>query len=194
MRTILTWPRQLPTGLDGLHAALAAQLDDVDLRPLAALDEVAAAVADTTGEGSRPALVAVPDAAVSGGQADVAGVLAGLQAVADVGDLDLAVVVSDAYLGTDVDDLAAAALGAAVVAAVRSIAVRRGGHRLANVVAVPAAMLGTAGTQRGPLRQAVDMTDVANALGFLLGETGGYLNGQVLFVDGGRHLFSSLTA
>ena len=43
-------------------------------------------------------------------------------------------------------------------------------------------------------RKAVESRDVAAAAAFLLGESGSYISGQVLYVDGGRQLFSSGTA
>jgi len=103
-------------------------------------------------------------------------------------------VVGDGYLGTDVGDLSAALGGAAAVAAARSLAVRRGSHGRANVVCVPEGFFGMSGELRGPLAHEVGVGDIADAVAFLLSDDAGYVHGQVLFVDGGRHLFSSMTA
>jgi hypothetical protein len=103
-------------------------------------------------------------------------------------------VIGDGYLGTDGPDLGSALVGASVVALARSIAVRRSGHGRVNVVAVPEAMLGEAGSQRGPLAGDIDLAAVAEVVAYLLGPGSTYVHGQVLFADGGRHLFSSLTA
>jgi hypothetical protein len=103
-------------------------------------------------------------------------------------------VIGDGYLGTDGPDVASALVGASVVALARSIAVRRSAHGRVNVVAVPEALLGEAGSQRGPLAAGVDLAAVAEVVAYLLGPESSYLHGQVLFADGGRHLFSSLTA
>ena len=102
-------------------------------------------------------------------------------------------VVGDGYIGSDEPSLTSI-VGASVVSAARSMAARRKGNVRANVVAVPAAAFGYDGVQRGPLKQSVEVADVANAIAFLIGDEGGYVSGQVLFVDGGRHLFSSQTA
>jgi len=112
----------------------------------------------------------------------------------DSGAATLVFVVGDGYLGTDVEDLSGALGGASAVAAARSLAVRTGSPRRANVVCIPERFLGSTGVLRGPLAAEVEVGDIADAVAFLLSDDAGYVHGQVLFVDGGRHLFSSMTA
>lgn len=108
--------------------------------------------------------------------------------------LDVVAVVDDSYLGSDSADLGPALTGGAAVAAVRSKATRRQARHRANVVVVPAALMGRPASQRGPLAHVPDASDAAEAAAFLLDPRNGYLNGQVVHVTGGRHLFSSQTA
>lgn len=186
MRRLLTWPSELPGALDGLFTRVADASGAAEVVRLDHLSDAASGAADEV-------LLAVPEAAVAGG-ASPGEVLDGLRALGATDGPGVLLVVGDGYLGTDVRDLAAASVGAAAVAAVRSLAVRRRGSRRANVVCVPEGLLGEAGDLRGPLRQPVELVDVVEAAAFLLGDGGRYLSGQVLFVDGGRHLFSSMTA
>jgi hypothetical protein len=107
----------------------------------------------------------------------------------------LVLVVPDHFLGAGVDQLESAEAGGAVVATIRSIAVQRGRHLRANVVVVPGSLLGLPPVeQRGPLRREVTSADVAGTTAFLLSAEARYVNGQVLFVNAGRHLFTSLSA
>jgi len=190
-KRVLVWPAELPPGLTGLYEAVAALHDAAVVEPLHDLCDAAARI--EAGPGDATVLVAVPDAAVGAHRTagEVGEQVMGLGAVEGLASV---LVVGDGWLGTDADDLGGALVGSAAVTTARSIAVRRGGTSRANVVAVPQALFGVATSQRGPLRQPTELADIANAAGLLLSDAGGYLSGQVLFVDGGRHLFSSLTA
>ena len=187
---VFTWPEQLPSSLDGFFATVRTGVGDAEFVPLRKLDELAAARSG----GEFDALLIVFDAALTSGESTVGEAVDGIRALATSENLNVVVVVSDGFLGTDVDDLSAATGGAGAVAAVRSIAVRRGVTSRANVVCVPAALFGDEGSQRGPIPQPVECRDVAEAATFFLDDANTYLNGQVLFVNGGRHLFSSLSA
>lgn len=182
MHTVFAWPAEPPPSLAGLYGLIADRLGTPAVTPL---DDPAALPQDGT------AVVAIVDTALAG--SDPGTVLAGLTALSERQDLDLVAIVGDGWLGTDGPRAATGMTGAAAVAAVRSMAVRSEWGR-ANVVCVPESLFGEPGSQRAPLRQSVEARDVADAVAFLLDDTGGYLNGQVLFVNGGRHLFSSMTA
>lgn len=116
-----------------------------------------------------------------------------LTAIAD-GDVTAVAVVSDAYLGTDTTDLGAALAGSTAVTTVRSIAARMGGSARANAVCVPDTLWNSDTAQRGPLATATEIADVVEAVSFLFGDDASYLTGQVLFLTGGRHIFSSMSA
>lgn len=175
MPQLIAWPPEPPTDFGDLYVRVTdllgatlvspASMDDVGKEPGAAL------VIVSTEEGLRA-----------------------LEAGAEREHLDIVAVVSDGYLGSDGPGREPAMFGGAAVSLVRSLAVRRGGESRANVVCVPESLFGEPGTPRGPLRHAVTSEDVAQAVAFFLDESGGYLNGQVLFVDGGRHVFSSMSA
>lgn len=113
-----------------------------------------------------------------------------LSTVDDQRALNIVAITSDGYLGTDLADPADSVMGAAVVAAVRAIAVSRNQVR-ANVVAIAEGLLGVVGEHRGPLAHVTGVADVVEAVLFLMNPENSYLSGQVLFVDSGRHLFSS---
>ena len=199
MKTLYCWPSRLPSSLDGLYEQVASQAGFDVVQCLDALSEVTAVRALQEESGATDALasdalVAVIDAAVLSEMVSPADVIEGLQAVAGQSVLDLVVVVGDGYLSTDIADLGPTMLAASAVAAARALAVRRGSQRRANVVCIPDAMFGRASTQRGALLQQVECVDVTNAVAFLLGAGASYLSGQVLFVDGGRQLFSSHSA
>ena len=181
MDRLHTWPTALPEGLADLPGRVAAILG-AEAIPLTALDTATTDPAD--------ALMAIVDTVAT---SDIGGVVADLEAAATAG-VTVVVVVGDGYLGTERTDLAGVPAAAAAVATVRSLAARTGGTGRANVVAVSDTLLGHETTQKGPLAHVIDVTDVAEAVAFLLGEGGGYLTGQVLFVDGGRHIFSSMSA
>jgi hypothetical protein len=105
-----------------------------------------------------------------------------------------ALVVGDGWIGTDAGDLDAAIAGASAVALARSIAVRRHATGRVNVVCVPQSLLGVDGSQRGPLKLEIGTADVADVIAFALSDQSCYIDGQVLYANGGRQLFSSLTA
>ncbi|HEY4153191.1 MAG TPA: hypothetical protein VGM38_07700 [Pseudolysinimonas sp.] len=105
-----------------------------------------------------------------------------------------ALIISDGYLGTEGPDVPSALAGAAAVALARSIAVRRHTTGRVNVVCVPESLVGDAGSQRGPLTIDDPAGAVADVVAFVLGPDSSYIDGQVLYANGGRHLFSSLTA
>jgi hypothetical protein len=161
-----------------LYHAIAARYGTV--APLDAIDRLPAAATDL--------VVVVP-----GDPATIATALAQAAALQPVTPLAVCYVVSDGYLGTDTADLAAAQAAAAFVATARSQAARRQSLLRANVVAVPAGLLGEAGEGRGPLGVTVDAAAIADVIGFLLSSEAGYVSGQVVFADGGRQLFSSMT-
>lgn len=178
MEQLFVSPENPPAGLVDLYGLVAEEIGAKTVAPL-----VRSQLPETSQD--APALVLV-DGSDQG--LDV------VRALADRADRDLAVVVADGYLGTDGAGLDAAASGAAAISLVRSMAVRQGAACRANAVVVPEALFGTPGSQRGPLRLDVNEIDVASAVGFLLGRAGGYLSGQVLYANGGRQLFSSLTS
>ena len=177
MPELIAWPPDPPTALGDLAARVADELG-------ATLVTVSSLADLGTSDEPRSVLAIVHSA--SG--------LAELQSYADHANFDLVAVVSDGYLGTDGPAVDAAMHGGAAVTVIRSIAVRRGSDARANVVCVPESFFGEQGSQRAPLRQEVEVEDVAHAVGFFLDASSGYLNGQVLFADGGRHVFSSLSA
>lgn len=192
VQRLLTWPAALPSSLEGVGDQVAEQLGVAEVVGLTELGELSGA-RGTQRTGDRDGLLLVVDAALTSGH-DAGSVVAALAELRDQSELDIVAIVGDGYLGTDHDDVGAAIAGAAAVSTMRSIATRRDATGRANVVAVPDAMFGRAEVHRGALRQEVEMIDVANAAAFLLSEQGGYLNGQVVFVDGGRHVFSSMSA
>lgn len=188
-KQLRVWPDRLPASLAGLYEHIATQLGDVTVDPL----ETAAAFADLAEARDGNALVAVPEAALATGTT-AADVVTQLLELSRLEGARLVLVVTGGALGTDAADLTSGVVGAGAVALARSLAVRREGASRANVVAVPEALFGIVSGQRGPLRQEVEVSDVAAAIALLLSPDGRYVNGQVLFVDGGRHLFSSMTA
>lgn len=107
--------------------------------------------------------------------------------------LNLIVVADDSYLGTESVPERAAICGAAV-SAVRSLAVKRGTKVRANVVCLPETVYGVSTELIGPLRLEPEIGDLVEAVRLFAGADGDYLSGQVLFVNGGRQLFSSHTS
>jgi hypothetical protein len=178
MTELAVWARELPAGLHELPGQVAGILDasvaTIDL------DEVRSAAGPAlvvlTGAASDPALFTDLDRAVSARTAPTA------------------LVIGDGWIGTEGPDLAAAIVGAGAVALARSIAVRRRPTGRVNVVCVPERLVGEAGAQRGPLAIEIASADVAEVVGFVLSEKSSYIDGQVLYADGGRQLFSSQTA
>ncbi|MGH8914426.1 MAG: hypothetical protein ACRDZM_07920 [Acidimicrobiia bacterium] len=179
---IFIWPGQLPSELDGLHASLTAALGGTEIIRLESLEDLASS---RDGEHADDALLVV--------QVDT-WLSPALGASLAAPQLNSVVIVSDEFLGTDLPDFDPAAAAGAAVAAVRSLAVQRGSSSRANAVCVPAAMFGKVSALRGPLATKVELLDVVEAVVFFLSEENAYLNGQLLFVNGGRHLFSSFTA
>ena len=177
MPELIAWPPDPPPSLRDLSAMVAHELG-ATLVTRSSLSDLA--------PGDEPRLVLAIVHSASG--------LRELEAYAKQAHFDLVAVVSDGYLGTDGPAVGTAMYGGAAITVVRSIAVRQGSSVRANVVCVPEALLGESGSQRGPLHQDVEVQDVAHAVAFFLDASGGYLNGQVLFADGGRHVFSSLSA
>jgi NAD(P)-dependent dehydrogenase (short-subunit alcohol dehydrogenase family) len=102
--------------------------------------------------------------------------------------------IGDGWIGTEGPDVASAMVGGGAVALARSIAVRRHATGRVNVVCVPERLIGFAGSQHGPLTLEIRSVDVAEVVAFALGSQSSYIDGQVLYADGGRQLFSSLTA
>jgi hypothetical protein len=177
MPELIAWPPDPPPALAELYVRVADELG-ATLTTVSSLTHLAP-VDDTR------SVLAIVDSASGLGE---------LEAYAEQAHFDLVAVVSDGYLGTDGPAVESAMYSGAAVTIVRSIAVRQGSSVRANVVCVPESLLGEKGSQRGPLRQEVEVQDVAHAVAFFLDASGGYLNGQVLFADGGRHVFSSLSA
>jgi hypothetical protein len=153
-----------------------------------------AGLADAVGERLGEPVEVVEDPRVSAGLVVIVTGVGDVGPAIDSGASPLVFVIGDGYLGTDVDDLSGGLGGAAAVAAARSLAVRRESHRRANVVCIPERFLGPSGELRGPLAHDIGVGDLADAVAFLMSDDAGYVDGQVLFVDGGRHLFSSMTA
>lgn len=187
MTQLYVWPPTPPDALDKLYEETAHAIGAGQPVVLDRLQDFGDRRAGATG----PAALLV----VLHGQDDAAGAtIEALARLADQPALALVAVVSDGWLGTDGPDIASASDAGAVVAIVRSLAVRRDGGVRANVVCAAESLFGPTGSQRGPLRQSADATDVGEAVRFLLGDEASYLSGQVLFVNSGRHLFSSMTA
>lgn len=190
-RTIAAWPAVAAAPFTDLYDAV------VDLLPgrcVAAFGDLAD-LSTILSERSAEAVVLVIDPASASSIGDRS-LAAALATLGDHPDVSVAVVVGDGYLGTDADsgtDLSSL-LGAMAVSGVRSLALRRHRPGRSNVVCVPQSSYGTPTVLRGPIAQPTETVDVANALAFLLDESGRYVSGDVLYVNGGRHLFSSHTA
>ncbi len=177
MTDLVTWPAVLPAALVELPRHVAAILD-VSSRPVGLVTELAAAIG--------PALVVLTgaDAAVL---PELDPVIAGRTAAT-------VLLIGDGWIGTEGPDVASAMVGGGAVALARSIAVRRHATGRVNVVCVPERLIGSAGSQHGPLTLEIRSVDVAEVVAFALGGQSSYIDGQVLYADGGRQLFSSLTA
>lgn len=178
-------------GYDGpaaqVYGALTPLLPDVEFVHHRAVDAIVGA--RYAGEG----VLLFADAAAKNEAEMVSAGVAAIQAADEAGADHTIFVVGDGYLGSDGDNLGSNLVGAAAVTAARSIATRRGTRRRANVICVPEAFFGRAVSHRAPMPVDVAADDIANAAAFMFGDGGTYLNGQVLFVNGGRQLFSSMT-
>lgn len=186
MHNLITWPANPPHLMTEVMRLVTDELGEVTLRPIAAPEEAA-------GHPGASVVVLV-DALLDAHDGSHDQALAELRVLVDRAGATAVLIVGDGFLGTDAADVRLALLGGGAIALMRSVAVRREGGGRINVVCVPEGMFGTSGTQRAPLRTPTDASDVAAAIGLLLGDEGGYLNGQTLFVNGGRHLFSSMSA
>ncbi len=186
------WPATLPDGLRRLHDAVGALLEHHRITPVVDIEDIGGSDSDVDAV-TTSALVVLEAAAADDPSFPnrFRSTIARLRATPDI---NVVFVIGDGYLGTDLDDLNTAMAGAAAVSAVRSLALTRKRPGRSNVVAVPDALLGRTGSQRGPLGQPTEVEDVAHAVAYLIGDTGNYVSGQTLFVNGGRHLFSSQTA
>ena len=184
---LLTWPTTLPQPLADLYALVvdATEGDRVSVAEPLAVDTIRGV------SEPRDTLLIVPDVAVK--TSSPGEVLEALSHMATLSDLDVVVVVGDGYLGADIAPIGTA-VAAAAISVMRSVAVQRGRTGRANAICIPQAMLGDTVSQRGPLAVNVDVTDVAHAVSFLIDSANSYLNGQVLYVNAGRQLFSSHTA
>jgi hypothetical protein len=184
---LVTWPGQLPVPLDGLYDCVS-ELLGVSISPVDG---------DMTGLGDSKLKWELAVVVAGGDAADLDSLVSLSEKLANHESAPvrrIVFVVGDGWLGTDSDQVRLAAQSATALSLARSMAVRRSGGLRANVVCVPESMFGLETELRGPLPQRVELEDVANAVGFLLGDDSGYISGQVLFVDSGRHLFSSLSA
>lgn len=180
MTKLTVWPPDLPTALTGLPGEVGALLD-ASPRTVDELGELEA----VTGP-----LLLVLSTAEHGSQE----VVNWLDRIIDGRSAPTVFVIGDGWIGTEGPNIAAAIVGASVVALARSIAVRRHATGRVNVVCVPEALVGEAGSQRGPLGLAIGSAEIADVVAFALGGESSYIDGQVLYADGGRQLFSSLTA
>ena len=186
------WPGALPDTLMRLYDAVGALLEHHQVTPVGNIEDIAQSRDDTDAV-TTSALVVLdaPTTADPSFPDRFRSTVGRLQAAPDV---NVVFVIGDGYLGTDLDDLTPARAGASAVSAMRSLALTRNRPGRSNIVAVPDALLGHTGSQRGPLAQSTEVDDVAHAVAYLVGDTGNYVSGQTLFVNGGRHLFSSQTA
>lgn len=179
MTSLTVWPSSLPDELVELPEHVGRILQ-AEPRRVADVDELG----DVDG-----ALLIV----LSGGDA-AADALRALDPIIDSRTEPTVLVVGDGWIGTEGPDVASALVGAAAVALARSVAVRRHPTGRVNVVCVPERLVGTPGSQRGPLGIRIESADVAEVVAFALSGLSSYIDGQVLYANGGRQLFSSLTA
>lgn len=188
-RTIAVWPAEVTAPFDDLWRALDGLLPAHDLTTFDDLDDLTNVLSERNPE--AVVLVVDPGSVTSVGDRTIATALATL---GDHPDVSVAVVAGDGYLGTDGAADPSCLLGAIAVSGVRSLALRRHRPGRSNVVCVPQSAYDTSTSLRGPIAQPTETVDVAHALAFLIDETGRYVSGDVLYVNGGRHLFSSHTA
>lgn len=184
VKTVSLWPAPSASKLADLAALIVAETENWLVEPI---EDLASASHDNS------ALVVITDEAIAQGHS-IQNVIDGIAELADTTEMDMVFIVGDGYLGTDGSHLGQAGGGAATVSLARSLAVRRDRQARSNVICVPDSMFGNSGSQRSPLPLEVESCDIAATITYLLGATGGYVNGQVVYLDGGRHLFSSLTS
>lgn len=180
MTDLAYWPPRLPVPLAALPAQIANELGV----GLSAVDSLPGL------EGVEGALLLV----LGGDELGHLELLPTLDRVIDGRRAPTVIVIGDGWIGTDGPALESALVGAAAVSLARSIAARRLPTGRVNIVCVPEALLGEAGSQRGPLTLDIDSAAVSQVAAFALGEESSYIDGQVLYANGGRQLFSSLTA
>jgi hypothetical protein len=177
---LITWPRELPAPLVALPDLVAGVLDTV-CRTAAEPSELEAA--------TGPVMLVLTGAELGDPQ-----LFRSLDRIIDGRAAPTALVIGDGWIGTEGPDVASALVGATAVSLARSIAVRRHTTGRVNVVCVPESLIGDAGSQHGPLALEIGAADVAEVVAFALDDRSSYIDGQVLYADGGRQLFSSLTA
>ncbi|HMH58331.1 MAG TPA: hypothetical protein VK537_04035 [Galbitalea sp.] len=180
MTDLTVWPRALPAALTALSEQVAAVLG-MSSHPVSQLSELGAA--------DGPLLVVLTGAELGHSE-----LFPALERIIDGRSAPTALVIGDGWIGTEGPDISAALVGAGTVALARSIAVRRHPTGRVNVVCVPEVLIGEAGSQRGPPALEIRSADIAEVVAFVLGDQSSYIDGQVLYADGGRQLFSSLTA
>lgn len=178
MTEMIIWPPTVPERLQDLPEGVATILGTTS-RPVESIEDVATA--------ASPALLLLDSR-----QVDHSAVFGDLDRALTARSSPTVIVIGDGWIGTDGPDVAAAVLGAGAVALVRSVAVRRAGPGRVNIVCIPESFVAKEGSQRGPL--AVGIADIAAVVAFVLGSESGYVQGQVLYANGGRQLFSSMTA
>lgn len=182
MSPLRSHPADLPSELRGVPERVAARLG-IELQDGGALPDP---------PGDDDPWVVFVDAVVQAGGPGAA--IEEIRALVDRPGISAVLIVGDGYLGTDAADTSTSLAGAAAISLMRSVASRRSGGGRVNVVCVPERMFGVESSRRAPLRTATEAADVAEAAAMFLSEEGRYLRGQALFVDGGRHLFSSMSA
>ena len=164
MTDLTVWPSALPAALAELPEHVAVILG-ASSYPLSELSELDAAdgpllVILTGAELGRPELFPALDRIIEGRTAPTA------------------LVIGDGWIGMEGPDVSAALVGAGAVALARSIAVRRHPTGRVNVVCVPEALVGEAGSQRGPLALEIGSADVAEVVAFVLGDRSSYIDGR----------------
>lgn len=180
MATLISWPAQLPATVNDLPTQVGSALG-LAARAVTSLAEAATA--------DGPLLLVL-----GGTAAGDAHVFPTLDRLVSARSGPTVFLVGDGWIGTDGPDVGAALVGASAVALARSIAVRRTITGRVNVVCVPERLVGEAGSQRGPLALVITSADIAEVVAFALRDISSYIDGQVLYANGGRQLFSSLTA
>jgi len=149
MTDLTVWPSELPAALAELPGHVAVVLG-VSPWPVRELSELSAA--------QGPLLIVL-----TGAELGYPELFPALDRVIDGRNAPTVLVIGDGWIGTDGPEVSAALVGASAVTLARSIAVRRHLTGRVNVVCVPEALIGEAGSQRGPL--ALDIGSAAIASG-----------------------------